>query len=351
MQTKMVVRGVVYFLAAAFVICIAYPSVALSKPIVLKFGTWMPEKHETSKQSRWWAEQIEKRANGEVKIEFFYAGALGKSANQLDNLKYGTFDIGPIMPAYDPAKSPLWTIVYLPWVSSLDPWVRMNALIDLSELPVMKKELAQWDTMFLFSYALGDVYYLWTVEKPVRTLADLKGLKIRSLGEMAQSLSNVGANPVSMPMPDVYNALAKGIVDGGGFATAPAMGYRLYETCKFKTNMLLGSGGPMWVMKKSVFEKLPVNVQKVIREVSTEMADHMAVMEKEFLAKAEKTSVENGVTIIEFPSEDQAKYEEVGVMPVIEKWIQDQEKKGLPAREVWSTLREASKKYKDTAKK
>jgi TRAP-type C4-dicarboxylate transport system substrate-binding protein len=347
MKTKKFGKGIVCFLAATLMLVLICPGSALSKPIVLKFGTWMPEKHETSKQSRWWAEQVEKRTDGQFKIEFFYAGALGKGRNQLDNMKYGTFDIGPILPAYDPAKSPLWTIIYLPWVSSLDPWVRMKGLIDLSELPVMEQELTRWDTMFLFPYALGDVYYLWTVKKPVRNIEELKGLKIRSLGEMAQSLSNVGANPVSMPMPDVYNALAKGIVDGGCFATAPVMGYRLFEICKYKTNMLLGSGGPMWVMKKSVFEKLPTDVQKVIKEVSQEMTEHMAARENEFLKTAKDTFVENGVTIIEFPPEEQKSYEEVGVMPVVQKWIQDKEKKGLPAEKVWNVLRDATEKYKE----
>jgi len=323
---------------------ISIPSTVNAKDFVLKFGTWMPERHPTSKQSRWWAEQVTKKTNGKIKFQFFYAGALGKGKDQLDNLKYGTFDVGPILAAYDPAKSPLWTIPYIPWAIS-DPWVRMMALNDVAKLPAMEKELARWDTVFLFPYALGDVYYLWTTKKPVAKLADLKGLKIRSVGSMAKSLSLIGASPVSMPMPDVYDALSKGIIDGGCFATAPVMGYKLYEVCKVKSTMKLGMGGPVWVMKKSVLEKLPADAQKVIKEVSLEMAKHMAEGEAGFLSKADQSFKNAGVKVIQFPETDQQKYESTAVMPVINKWIEDKEGKGLEGRKVWETLREAASKY------
>ncbi|WP_300458124.1 TRAP transporter substrate-binding protein DctP [Desulfobacula sp.] len=323
---------------------IVIPAMAEAKPIVLKFGTWMPERHETSKQSRWWAEQITMRTDGNLKFQFFYGGVLGKGKDQLDGLKYGIFDVGPILPAYDPAKSPLWTIPYIPWAIP-DPWVRMMSVNEVSRLPEMKKELEMWDTMFLFPYALGDIYHLWTTKKPVAGINDLKGLKIRSLGEMAKSLNAIGSSPVSVPMPEVYDALSKGIFDGGCFATAPVMGYKLYEVCKFKSTIRLGMGGPIWVMKKSVFEKLPDQMKKVIQDVSLEMAKHMAEKEVEFLKKADDAFKSAHVKILNFPAEDQREYEKIAVMPVIEDWIKDKEKKGLEGRKVWETLKDAALRY------
>jgi len=331
-------------LSLAVLLVMATSARTEQKPIVLKFGSWMPERHETSKQSHWWAEQVTKRTGGRVQIQFFYAGVLGKGKDQLDNIKYGTFDFGPVLPAYDPAKSPLWTIPYIPW-AIMDPWVRMMALQDVAELPQMKEELAKWDAVFLFPFGMGDVYYLWTTKKPVYKLDDLKGLKIRSVGEMAKSLSLIGASPVSMPMPDVYDALSKGIIEGGCFATAPVMGYKLYEVCKYKSTMTLGMGGPIWVMKKSVFNKLPNDIQKVIKEVSLEMATHMAESEAAFLKKADEVFKKATVTVIAFPKTEQAEYEKIGVMPVIEKWVKDKEDKGLQGTKVWETLREAALKY------
>jgi TRAP-type transport system periplasmic protein len=328
---------------------IAQPSEANSKPVLLTVATWMPERHETSALARWWADEVQKRSGGKVKFRFFYSGAIGKDKDQLDNLKYGTFDIGPILASYDPNKSPLWTIPYLPWVSSLNPWVRVMALTDVAALPEMKEELAKWDAMFLFPHYIGDIYYLWTVKKEVRRIEDIKGLKIRSVGEMAESLSIIGANPIAMPMPDVFDALSKGIVDGGCFATASAKGYRLHEICKFYIDLRLGMGGPVWVMKKSVFEKLPPDIQNVIKEVSADIAKHTYELENQFLKDAKELFKTQGVTFIEFPKADQEKYEQIGVQPVIEKWIKDKEAKGLNGTKVWKAFQDSAAKYQKMA--
>jgi TRAP-type C4-dicarboxylate transport system substrate-binding protein len=323
---------------------------AEEKATVLKFGTWMPERHATSAQSRWWAEQLAKKTNNRVKIQFFYSGALGSSKDQLDNLKYGTFDVGPAMPWYDPAKTPLWTILTIPWVNSMNPWVRMMTVMDLAELPEMKQELAKWGTTFLFPYALGDLYSLWTVKKPVRTFEDLKGLKIRSVGQMAKSLSIIGASPQGLPMPEVYDALAKGVIDGGCLAAASAMGWKVYEICKYENKMKLGMGGPIWLIRKAAYEKLPADIQKSIDEVSLEMARHMADADAEFQKKFDEKLKEAGVEVIEFPESEQEKYEQIAVMPVVESWIKEMEGKGLPGRKVWNTMKEATAKYAKMAK-
>lgn len=323
---------------------------AKEKTTVLKFGTWMPERHATSAQSKWWAEQVAEKTDKRVNIQFFYSGALGTDKDQLDNLKYGTFDIGPAMPWYDPAKTPLWTILTIPWVNSMNPWVRMRTVMDLAELPEMKAELARWDTLFLFPYALGDLYSLWTVKKPVYKFGDLKGLKIRSVGQMAKSLSIIGASPQGLPMPDVYDALSKGVIDGGCFAAASAMGWKIYETAKYQNTMKLGMGGPIWLIRKSVYEKLPGDIRDSMNEVSLQMAKHMADADSDFQKTFDEKLRQSGVKVIDFPSNEQDEYERVAVMPVVESWIKDMEAKGLPGRKVWNKMKEATTKYEKMAK-
>ena len=321
---------------------------AASDSIVLKYGSWMPERHVTSEQTRWWAEQVTKKTGGRVQFKFFYSQALGTAKDQPDNIKYGTFEFGPTIPSYDPAKMPLWTITFTPWVSSVDPWVRFMALRDLAELPEMKEQLEKWDAMFLFPTAMADVYYLWTAKKPVHTLGDIKGLKLRAEGQMENSILGVGATPVAMPMPDFVEALSKGIIDGGVISTASALAYKLQEVCKYKSTIRLGAGGPTWIMKKSVFTKLPPDIQKAIMEVSLDMGNFMAQMEVDVLKKADETFKKAGVNIIDFPKEDQLKLEEVAVMPVVEKWIKDQENRGFQGKKAWETFRNATLKYEKT---
>lgn len=329
-------------------ILVAIPLMAAcAKPapevVTLKFHTHMPEGHEANKWSRYWAEQVTEKTGGVVQFEMFYAGALGKGKDQPDNIKAGLFDVGYFLVAYDPAKTPLWNVIFVPWVPSMDPWVRAKALWDVSELQCMKEELARWDTMFLYPWAMGDIYHLYTVDKPVHTLDDIKGLKARSVGRMAEALALVEASPVAMPMPDVYDALQKGTINAGCFAWPPMMGYKLYEVVKYQSTIALGMGGPTMVMKSSVFNKLPADIQKVIMDVSHDMLTYMANREKEFLKTARQTFEEAGMTVIEFP--EQEKYEEIAVMAVIEGWIKDMEDQGLPGREVYETFWDAALKY------
>lgn len=342
--------GILY-LTLTLITMLFMPSLtkAASEPIVLKYGSWMPERHETSVWTHWWAEQVTKKTGGRVQFKYFYSEALGKGKNQPDNIKYGTFEFGPCIPSYDPAKLPLWTITYAPWVSSVDPWVRIMTVRDMAELPEVKEELAKWDAMFLFPTAMGDVTHLWTIKKPVYKVGDIKGLKLRAEGEMERSLLLIGATPVAMPMPEVYDALVRGIIDGGSHATVSVLGYKLHEIYKYKSTIRVGVGGPTWLMKKSFFNKLPADIQKIIMEVSLDMRNYMANREAGVLKDADEVFKKAGVKIIDFPEEDQLRYEEIGVMPVMEKWIKDKEDQGLPAaRKVWETLRNAALKYKKT---
>jgi len=306
----------------------------------------MPEGHITSVLARWWMEEVTERTNGQVQFEAFYAGVLGKGKDQPDNIKAGLFDFGYFLAAYDPAKTPLLTLPYAPWVPSKRGEVRLRAFWEVTELPAAKAELAAWDAMCLIpAQGMGDVYYLYTVDKPVYTLDDIAGLKVRSVGRMAEALALAGASPVAMPMPDVYDALSKGTLDAGALATSPFLGYKLYEVLNYMSTVLLGSGSPMVIMKLSVFNNLPADIQKVIMDVSYEAIEWFIKAEADQEKEFDDIVKQYGITVIEFPAEEQKRYEDLAVMPVMEEWIKDMEDQGLPGREAFWTFRDAAEKY------
>jgi len=162
---------------------------------------------------------------------------------------------------------------------------------------------------------------------------------------MAEALALAGASPVAMPMPDVYDALSKGTLNAGALATSPFLGYKLYEVCNYRTTVLLGSGSPMLIMKLSVFNELPADIQKVIMDVSYESIDWFIKAEADQEKELDETIKQYGITVIEFPPEEQKRYENLAVMPVMEEWIKDMEDQGLPGREAFGTFRDAAEKY------
>jgi hypothetical protein len=87
---------------------------------------------------------------------------------------------------------------------------------------------------FLFSSSPGP-FIIHTAKKPVNTLEDLKGLKIRTSGPIEAVVRTLGATPVSMPVTETYDALQKGVVDGVLLPTEALLNYRIAEVTTYTT--------------------------------------------------------------------------------------------------------------------
>ena len=293
----------------------------------------------------WFAEQVTERTGGRVQFEHYYGGALGGARDQLDNLKAGVFDISPWIGSIDPAKTPLNDYYIQPWVSSADLTTRHKIYFEMSELTALKMEAAKWDAKWLFPYNLADVYRLYTVDKPVTSLDDVKGLKLSAAGGIAKALNLMGAGPVTMPWPELYDAVSKGVVEGSASALPTVMGYKLYEVFNYRIEFILGLEHPQYFIKLSTFNGLPASIQKAILEVARDMTPFLANAEAEFAKKGAEAFEANGVTVMDFPAAEQKKFEDLYVEPVLEEWVKNLEAKGLAAREVMDAYRSITAKY------
>src|SRR5690606_11978779 len=135
----------------------------------------------------WWAEEIEKRSNGEVKIEIFWNQALTKGKDTLRAVGTGLADIGTIMGIYNPAEVPVWNYGSLPFVSD-DVWVTLRTWQELQRtMPELKEEMTRNNVYMLKNYTTGPSDIL--TKFPVKTVDDLKGKKIRASGSYMNLLS------------------------------------------------------------------------------------------------------------------------------------------------------------------
>ena len=97
-----------------------------------------------TKAWEWWAKEVEKQTQGEVTFEILWGGPLGSFKEALDGVSKGIFDMAMILPTYTPSKLPLWTAFECPFLSS-SMWSFSRALADMKDLPVLKKEIEQWN--------------------------------------------------------------------------------------------------------------------------------------------------------------------------------------------------------------
>jgi TRAP-type C4-dicarboxylate transport system substrate-binding protein len=116
----------------------------------------------------------------------------------------------------------------------------------------------------------SDTAGLMTRAKPVRTLEDLKGMRIRtpSAAQSAQ-LTALGAVPVDMPVTQIYNAIERGVIDGTMIPLSAMLDFKLLEVVKYLTiDAPLGRSPFLVAMQRKRYESLPADLKKIIDDTT-----------------------------------------------------------------------------------
>src|SRR6516162_6404206 len=177
-----------------------------------------------------WVKQVEDATKGRVKIEVYPSQTLIKGVDMWKGIRGGIADIGWCVQGYWPEQTPLSDVVSLPFLPISSAEKGSEALWKLYEkFPSVQKEYSEIEPLLLYTSSPN----LLVSKRQVKTLDEFKGLKFRVLGgpptEMAKAL---GAVPTLIPMPDVYQSLDKGVVDGAAAPWEAIQAFRLYEVAK-----------------------------------------------------------------------------------------------------------------------
>ncbi|WP_188054150.1 TRAP transporter substrate-binding protein DctP [Sphingosinithalassobacter sp. CS137] len=168
--------------------------------------------HPFSRADQRWIEFVEARSGGTLRIRPIWSGGLLSSDMSMEELRHGVADIGLITPIYARGGSHFLRIQtgFYSGADSIDAQLQLYRCIDAAE-PQVARELHGLKLLAVQGGALPGIV---TRDRPVRTLDDLQGLRIRAPTELLSVLDRLGVDAVNMPMGDVYSALAKGVIDG-----------------------------------------------------------------------------------------------------------------------------------------
>lgn len=314
------------------------------KPIVLKYAFISPATTFPAKQMAKWKEELEKRTNGQVKVDLFLGGALLNAQNMYDGVRDGVADIGLSATSYEPGRFPLLGISELP-SGYPNSAVASKVLYDLiKEFP--PEEFKDYKIITAFCTEPGYIM----VKKPAANLQDLKGRKLRIPGSLTPTLNALGAAPLGMPMPEVPEALQTGVIEGLVTSREVLMDMKLAETLKYYTDYPLGVTNFVAVMNKDVWNSLPPDVQKVIDELAPEMAkwtgEYMDNHVKEALAWSQK---EQGLQVTSISQQEKDIWgSKLGVIQ--DNYVTELKAKGLPAEQYKKRLYELIKQYSNEGK-
>lgn len=236
---------------------------AQEKPIELTYATQYANIHPYSIADQHWIAKIEKETNGRVKIKPYWAGTLISGRESVRELSKGVADIAFITPIYEKSGVDL-TKALVDFFRGSAPEVNVKIYWELyNKFPELRKE---YESVKLLCAHSNAPMSLMTIRKPVKTIADLKGMRIRATGDViGRTLRELGTEPVVMPVTEMYESLQKGIIQGVIFAEGDYKSLKLVEIIKYETENFLQDRGPYGSrgMNLDSWKKLPPDIQKV----------------------------------------------------------------------------------------
>ncbi len=293
--------------------------------IKLSYSIFFPPTHVQCIAATNWANEIKKRTGGRVQIAIYPAGSLTKADQCYEGVVKGISDLGMSCFAYTRGRFPLIEGLDLPvgYPDGLTATCIANAMLKKYQ----PAELS--DVKLLYAHAHGPG--ILASKKPVQTLADLKGLKVRATGLSAKIVECLGATPVAMSQPETYEALSKGVVDATLCPVETLKGWKQGETIDYVIDAsAIGYSTAMFVvMNKTTWAKLPPDVQKVFEEVSQEWIskhgeawDQADQAGRDFVTQLKRH-------FVHLPDAEQQQWKGA-VNPVLESYLAKAKEKKLP---------------------
>jgi TRAP-type transport system periplasmic protein len=280
-----------------------------------------------------WAETVKKQSNGELTVRIFPAMQLGGTPpGLLDQVRNNVSDLAWSVAGYNAAQFPRTMMLELPGLTESPNHLTkmMYALYD----PYLKDDFRDLHPLVFWS---NDSLVLMTREKPIRSLQDLKGLKIRvaSAGQ-TELIAALGGVAVSMPVTQMYTALERGVVDGVMLGASGIFDFRLDEVARYFTiNAPLGRSPFYIAMNKDVYAGLSAEHRKIIdettgSELGMKAGEAYELHGKKALEQLRKSGKHE---VIALSAEENLIWRKT-VEPVLERWVENANKAGVPGREM-----------------
>lgn len=322
--------GYVWFVCL-FVACCMLAGVgctARTQKIELKYANFFPPVHKMSVLAEEWCKEVEKRTNGKVKIIYLPGGTLVPANQAYEGAVKGITDISLLTQQYNAGRFPLTEAMYLPL--GLKSSRQGTRLINVWYDKFKPKEYDDVKILYLWATGPG----VFSTLKPLPSINDLKGLKIRCAGDTAKIVSAMEAVSVSIPLADSYEGFQRGIIQGSLLPVESLKGWKFGDMIRgIQINDGIGYTSAMAVvMNKQKWAALPPDVQKVIEEVSKEWIEKTPLAWDEIDKEGVDYAVSKGAKVFRISKEEVA-ISARRMKPILDEYVKSMEKLGLPGEE------------------
>lgn len=306
---------------------------ASGEEVELDFTHFFPPTHFMEEEIQEFSTDLEGATDGRIKITSYPGASLAAPDEHFDAAATGSVDFALSVHGYTPNQFPLTSVMELPFMSTSAVEGSKNLWELYNEFDEFDDEYAGTVPLWLYTTDPGQLY---TVGKQVKSIEDLKGMRIRSpSAETSEWLEALGATPVSMPMNENFEALERGVVDGTIAPWEAVKTWGLDEVIDYATVGNFYSTTMFVVMNEDIWNELSEEDQTTIKDLSGEkMAERTGEVFDQFGLDAVDQAKEKGVEVYELSDDELAEWSEY-INPTIENWIESVEEKGLPGQEVY----------------
>ena len=296
----------VLVLVLLLAVCIPFQNAkaAPSDVIEMKLGHFAADAHPGNLASKMFAEAVEKRTNGKIKVTIYPNNALGSPPEVLEQNIVGAVDMSLPTQGQLGKYSKKFNCVMLPFI--YDSYAHADKVLDGKFLPWALPELDKAGLVFLSNWEWG-FRNLTNSKHPVNVPDDVKGLKVRTPPELPTqaAMEALGAVVATINFNELQMALKQGVVDGQENPVAVIFSNKLYESQKYLAMTGHNYNTMVHVISKKVWDKLTPEQQAIVKEESKRAGDWMRKTVRDAEADQLKQLKEKGM---EITTPDKAKF-------------------------------------------
>lgn len=288
---------------------------------VFSYAENQTEDYPTTMGGVYFAELVEEKTQGRIRIRVHAESEMGSEAEVIRQMRYGGIDFARISIAQISDYVPEMNVLYLPYLykDTEHMWRVLDGEIGERFLEYSK----QYDLVGLSWYDAG-ARNIYCSAKPIKTLEDLQGMRIRvqETELMSEIMKALGAIPVQMPYDRVYEALERKQVDGAENNWSSYEAMQHYEVAKYYTVDEHMRIPEIQICAKHTWEQLSEADRQIILECARESALYERTLWAEYEAKAREIARDNQVQEITLSAEEKAKFQEA-MEPIYERFYKD----------------------------
>ena len=301
-----------------------------AEKIELKLAHFMPTMHVQHRMAfDPFAQKVAELTEGKVTVRIYPGGTLGNPKTMVDSIKNGITDIGFVIPSYVRGRFQRSSVFDLPFL--FDGAVQQTEVMYKLYEKHFAEDYKQFKVLWFTAAPLSQVF---TVKKPIKSMADFKGLKIRTGNTVeTEGVKKLGGNPVGKTVDELNIMLQKGVVDGAFTAYSALNLYKLVGVVNHMTELNYSGALMVVLMNKKKWDALPDYAKKAIDQATPPAFGVSAARAFDYEDLENfKMAISNGIQYHTFTAEEKSKLRE-GTTSMRSDWVKKMEKK-MPARQI-----------------